>query len=183
MANEELARAAAELDSFASLMAPSTTPASTPPPSQASTEMPTDTTGKRVVTDDSTQEGDRAKWHRGQGKGSQQVQRPKGKPQQQQSWWDKDHKGYAKSNDDLKQVVKALGRSVLRQEDSLSVMQLDCQFIIFMRNPVQTADSSQTPDWSVTKQLLSVGNHWRDRKAKDPKSLGQPLRRCFSAPG
>ena len=119
---------------------------------------------------------------RGQGKGSQQAQRPKGRPQQQQSWWDKDHKGYAKSNDDLKQVVKALGCLVLRQEDSLSVIQLDCQFIIFMRNPVQSTDSSQTPDWSVTKQLLSVGKHWRDRKAKDPKSLGQPLRTVlFSA--
>ena len=58
----------------------------------------------------------------------------------QKSWWDKEKdKGY-KANDrgqDLRSVVKALGRLVLRQEDSLSVMQLDCQFIIFTRNPAK----------------------------------------------
>ena len=55
-------------------------------------------------------------------------------------------------------------------------MQLDCQFIIFMKNTASEPSSKQIPDWSVTKQMLTVGNHWRDRKAKDPKSLGQPLR-------
>ena len=81
--------------------------------------------------------------------------------------------GYSKSNEDLKNVVKALGRSVLRQEDSLSVMQLDCQFIIFMKNK---PDSDQVANWSVTTQLSAVGNHWRERKAQDLKTLGQPLR-------
>ena len=114
----------------------------------------------------------RAKWHRGQGKG---TQRPKGKQSQQQSWWDKDRdqRGYNKSNEDLKNVVKALGRLVLRQEDSLSVTQLDCQFIIFMKNK---PDSDRVANWSITTQLLAVGNHWRERKAQDPKTLEQPLR-------
>ena len=114
----------------------------------------------------------RAKWQRGQGKG---TQCPKGKQSQQQSWWDKDRdqRGYSKSNEDLKNVVKALGRLVLRQEDSLLVTQLDCQFVIFMKNK---PDSDQAVNWSITNQLLSAGNHWRERKAQDPKALGQPLR-------
>ena len=112
------------------------------------------------------------KWQRGQGKGTQRLQ---GKQSQQQSWWDKDRdqRGYNKSNEDLKNVVKALGRLVLRQEDSLSVTQLDCQFVIFMKNK---AEADQSANWSITGQLLSVGNHWRDRKAQSPKDLNQPLR-------
>ena len=62
---------------------------------------------------------------------------------------------------------------MLRQEDSLSVMQLDCQFVIFMKNK---ADTDQSANWSITSQLLSVGNHRRDRKAQSPKDLNQPLR-------
>ena len=118
---------------------PLATPTPTTAPSQASTEMPVDQSSKRDGEEDPGPEESRAKWHRGQGKGAQQNQRAKGRPQQQQSWWEKDrsdkhdNKIYSK-HDDLKQAVKALGRLVLRQEDSLAVMQLDCQFIIFMKN-------------------------------------------------
>ncbi|CAE7734477.1 unnamed protein product [Symbiodinium pilosum] len=178
--NDELQRAAEELSSFASFMTPLATPTQTTAPSLASTEMPVDQSSKRDGEDEPGPEESRAKWHRGQGKGAQQNQRAKGRPQQQ-SWWEKeksdkyDNKSNSK-HDDLKQAVKALGRLVLRQEDSLAVMQLDCQFIIFMKNTASESSSKQIPDWIVTKQMLTVGNHWRDRKAKDPKSLGQPLR-------
>ena len=171
--NEELARAAEELNSFESFMKPTqATPATTTAPSQASTDMAVDQSSKREGDAVTGTEENRAKWQRGQGKG---TQRPKGKQSQQQSWWDKDRdqRGYNKSNEDLKNVVKALGRLVLRQEDSLSVMQLDCQFVIFMKNK---ADTDQSANWSITSQLLSVGNHWRDRKAQSPKDLNQPLR-------
>ncbi|CAE7293723.1 unnamed protein product, partial [Symbiodinium pilosum] len=149
-----------------------TTPTSTVAPSQASTDMALDRSSKREGDAVTGPEEGRAKWQRGQGKG---TQRPKGKRSQQQSWWEKDRgqRGYSKSNEDLKNVVKALGRLVLRQEDSLSVMQLDCQFVIFMKNK---PDTDQAVNWSITNQLLSVGNHWWERKAQGPKALRQPLR-------
>ena len=177
---EELQRAAEELSSFQSFMAPSldtpTTAASSQPP-----EMPVDSTSKRTTSEDDGADT-RAKWHRGQGKGTQQTQpKPKGgtaQQQEQKNWWGRrDNRGYNKDSD-LKSVVKALGRLVLRQEDSLSVIQLDCQFVIFMKNhkPATPATTDALPDWTVTAQLLSVGNHWKSQKERDPKSLTQPLR-------
>ena len=177
--NEELARASEELSSFQSFMSPRPTAT----PTTAASTPATSTTKRGSNNEDKEAENqDRAKWHRGQGKGAQQ--RPKGrtenKQDQNKSWWDKDSRGYSKSNDELKSVVKALGRLVLRQEDSLAVMHLDCQFVIFMRNKSQAAGTM--PDWSVTSQLLTVGSHWKDRKEREPQSLTQPLRTVlFSA--
>ena len=179
--NEELARAAEELDSFKSFMTPS--PAATPTTltgSQPFQEMTVDQTAKRGgENDDMDKEAqERAKWHRGLGKG---YQKSKGRPnqnprQEQKSWWEaKDQRGYSKNSEaELKSVVKALGRLVLRQEDSLSVMHLDSQYVIFMKNKSSGVESMQ--DWSVTAQLLSVGSHWKDRKEREPQSLSQPLR-------
>ena len=80
----------------------------------------------------------------------------------------KDNCGYPRSNDELKSVVKALGRLVLRQEDSLAVMQLDCQFVIFTKNKSQSAE--QMLDWSVTSQLVAVaGTTGRTRKRRSPR--------------
>ena len=177
---EELQRAAEELSSFQSFMAPSLDTPTTAPSSQTQ-DMPMDMSKRATSEDDG---GDaRAKWHRGQGKGTQPAQpKPKGGPSQQQdqkNWWEgrRDNRGYNRDND-LTGVVKALGKLVLRQEDSLSVIQLDCQFVKFMKNykPTTTAATDNQPDWTVTSQLLSVGNHWKTRKERDPKSLSQPLR-------
>ena len=71
-------------------------------------------------------------------------------------------------------IVKALGRRVLRQEDTLAVTQLDCQLVIFMK--IKSQQSDQGMDWSVTSSLLATRNHWRETKEKGAKSLGQQLR-------
>ena len=44
--------------------------------------------------------------------------------------------------------------------------------VMFMKNQAQDGG----PDWSITQNLLTVGNHWREQKEKSPQSLGQPLR-------
>ena len=173
---EELARASEELNSFESFVAP---PRDAINDSGSKPSIHGDAGGPKRQT-----------WWRGDGDGRCEMVpgSRQGNPAdsegeaQNQSWWDKDksdrtdNRGYSKSNDDLKQAVKALGRLVLRQEDSLAVTQLDCQFIILMKNAPQQANPENLPDWTVTKQLFQVGSYWRDRKAKDPKSLGQPLR-------
>ena len=171
---EELTRASEELASFQSFMAPAAS--ATPAPSQASTEvpveMPVDMTSKRSGADHDSQ-NQAAKWHKSQGKG---YNKPKGSNDRQKSWWEKDKNQRSHDQDsDLRGVVKALGRLVLRQEDSLAVMQLDCQFINFMRSPAKSQEDN-APEWSATPQLYSVGCHWRDQKAKNPQSLQQPLR-------
>ena len=95
-----------------------------------------DQTAKRGgENDDMDKEAqDRAKWHRGQGKGYQKSKnRSSQNPRQEQkSWWEaKDQCGYSKNSEaELKSVVKALGRLVLCQEDSLSVMHLGSQCVI-----------------------------------------------------
>ena len=48
-------------------------------------------------------------------------------------------------------------------------MQLDCQFVIFMKN--KGKQESDGLDWSVTPQLVAVGNHWRAR-GKGRQGLG-----------
>ena len=91
--NEELARASEELSSFASFMAPSLpTPASTPAPSQASTEMPVDQSSKR---------GTRARVRMWTGPSGVVAREREPGPREE---------------------FRALGRLVLRQEDSLAVM-------------------------------------------------------------
>ena len=83
-------------------------------------------------------------------------------------------RSYSRNQEDLRSVVKALGRLVMRQEDSLSVLSLDMELVVFMRN--RDPKLSPDQDLSVTQQLLTVGNHWRQVKEKDPNSLNQPLR-------
>ena len=174
--NEELQRASEELSSFQSFMAPSLDTPTTATSSQAP-EMPVDSTAKRGGNEDTDRDNDRAKWRRGQGKGTNPKRKGKQEYRQdQKTWWEnKDNRGYSK-NEDLKSVVKALGKLVLRQEDSLSVIQLDCQFVIFMKNHKPASTTDTIPDWTVTSQLLAVGNHWRSQKERDLKSLSQPLR-------
>ena len=89
----------------------------------------------------------------GPGKGTQPAQpKPKGGPaqqQDQQNWWEgrRDNRGYNRHSD-LKSVVKVLGKLGLRQEDSLSVIQLDCQFVIFMK--ITGRQQQQPPTISQT---------------------------------
>ena len=69
----------------------------------------------------------------------------------------KDNKDYNKSNEELKIVVKALGRLVLHQEDSMSVLRVDTEMVAFMKNRGPKVVPAQ--DWSMTNNLLTVGNH------------------------
>ena len=73
--------------------------------------------------------------------------------------------------------ARARVRYKVLQEDSLAVMQLDCQMVIFMKNKSQQED--QGMDWSVTSQFLTVGNHWRETKEKKSEELG-PAGSCDS---
>ena len=81
---------------------------------------------------------DRAKWHRGQGKGAQRLKVDRTRRPGQ-----KDNRDYNKWNEELKIVVKALGRLVLHQEDSMSVLRVDTEMVAFMKNRGPNIDGRQ----------------------------------------
>ena len=67
-----------------------------------------------------------------------------------------------------------MGRLLIRQEDSISILQQDTQLIVFLKNrdPAKPA----TEDWSIVQSLFLVGKHWREQKEKSPAQVTQPLR-------
>ena len=80
----------------------------------------------------------------------------------------------AHSSDDLKNIVRAMGRHLIRQEDSISILQQDTQLIVFLKNREQGKPASE--DWSIVQALFLVGKHWREQKEKSPSQVTQPLR-------
>ena len=70
-----------------------------------------------------------------------------------------------------RQVSPPAGRQPISDSTRLPV----CD-IYENHRPTTAAATDNQPDWTVTSQLLSVRNHWKTRKERDPKSLSQPLR-------
>ncbi|CAE7557571.1 unnamed protein product, partial [Symbiodinium pilosum] len=141
---EELQRAAEELSSFQSFMAPSldtpTTAASSQPP-----EMPVDSTSKRTTSEDDGADT-RAKWHRGQGKGTQQTQpKPKGgtaQQQEQKNWWGRIDE--LSSKPATKETATAMG---ILDNDHFPYMQWnpeESRHVKVEQAPLSIADALQT---------------------------------------
>ena len=178
---EELQRAAEELNSFQSFMAPSLDTPTTAASSQAP-EMPVDSldsASKRTTSEDDRGEG-RAKWHRGQGKGTQRTQqKPKGgpaQPQEQKNWWEG-----RRDNREQRQRFE-IGCQSARQVGSQAGRQLvGDSFVIFMKHhkPATTTTTDTQPDWTVTSQLLAVGSHWKSQKERDPQELVPATQNSF----
>ena len=96
----------------------------------------------------------RTKWPKGPGKGQGYNQERKSK----QQWWDNArNQSSSHSSDDLKNLVRAMGRLLIRREDSISILQQDTQLIVFLKNrdPAKPA----TEDWSIVQSLFLVGKH------------------------
>ena len=55
-------------------------------------------------------------------------------------------------------------------EDTISIYQLDTEFVIFMQTP------ASGNNWSVATQLYGVATDWHEKKEKKPSSLDQPMR-------
>ena len=89
-------------------------------------------------------------------------------------WGDSRNQGSSHSSDDLKNIVRAMGRLLIRQEDSISILQQDTQLIVFLKNREQGKLASE--DWSIVQPLYLVGKHWREQKEKSPNQVTQPLR-------
>ena len=115
----------------------------------------------------------RTKWPKGPGKG-QGYNQDKKQKQQQQWWGDSRNHGSSHSSDDLKNIVRAMGRLLIRQEDSLSILQQDTQLVVFLKNREQGKPASE--DWSIVQALFLVGKRWREQKEKSPNQVTQPLR-------
>ncbi|CAE7667535.1 unnamed protein product, partial [Symbiodinium necroappetens] len=73
-------------------------------------------------------------------------------------------------DEDLKELVKQMGRLVLRLEDSQTIASLDTQFIMFIGT---VADHK---GWSLTANLYRVAQEWNQQKEQAPETLTQPLR-------
>ena len=72
--------------------------------------------------------------------------------------------------DELKEIVGAIGRLVLRLEDTQAVTNLDNEFVVFLQT------SATGNPWSITDSLYGVACDWHGKKEKDPTSLSQPMR-------
>ncbi|CAE7209713.1 unnamed protein product [Symbiodinium microadriaticum] len=72
--------------------------------------------------------------------------------------------------EDLKEVIRAMGRLSLRLEDQLSVFSLDVEFILFLQT-----DASGNK-FSITASLYAAAQQWHRQKESDPASLTQPMR-------
>ena len=180
VSEEELVRAIQELNTFAGFIPaiPSTQgseASTTAPPADAATDssMPVDNSQKRKEEQENQVAAQqRTKWPKGPGKG--QGYNQDRKPKQQQWWGDSRNQGSSHSSDDLKNIVRAMGRLLIRQEDSLSILQQDTQLIVFLKNREQSKPASE--DWSIVQALFLVGKHWREQKEKSPNQVTQPLR-------
>ncbi|CAE7947378.1 unnamed protein product [Symbiodinium sp. KB8] len=97
------------------------------------------------------------------------------RPQQQNRGWNQQH-GYRSwptrrgDKEDLKEVIRAMGRLSLRLEDQLSVFSLDVEFILFLQT-----DASGNK-FSITASLYAAAQQWHRQKESDPASLTQPMR-------
>ena len=73
-------------------------------------------------------------------------------------------KGQVLENERLRNLLLAVARLTLRMEDTISIQQLDVEFIIFMQMP------------AIAEKLYEVGQNWHKKKEAEPSSLDQPMR-------
>ncbi|CAE7260287.1 unnamed protein product [Symbiodinium necroappetens] len=91
------------------------------------------------------------------------------------SGWNQQH-GYRSwptrcgDKEDLKEVIRAMGRLSLRLQDQLSIFSLDVEFILFLQT-----DASGNK-FSITASLYAAAQQWHRQKESDPASLTQPMR-------
>ena len=130
-----------------------------PPPTSGQQQQETSRDGGQRMDRDRRQDRD------------QNTQRP----QQQNRGWNQQH-GYRSwptwrgDKEDLKEVIRAMGRLSLRLEDQLSVFSLDVEFILFLQT-----DASGNK-FSITASLYAAAQQWHRQKESDPASLTQPMR-------
>ena len=95
------------------------------------------------------------------------VASPRGQPPRGQP---RSPVGRSGRRDELKEIVGAIGRLVLRLEDTQAVTNLDNEFVVFLQT------SATGNPWSITDSLYGVACDWHSKKEKDPTSLSQPMR-------
>ncbi|CAE7731399.1 unnamed protein product [Symbiodinium sp. CCMP2592] len=70
----------------------------------------------------------------------------------------------------LKEIIRNLTRLVVRLEDTVTISNLDQEFVIFLQSE---ASGNQ---WAITSALFNTAQEWKKKKEGDPSSLSQPLR-------
>ncbi|OLP99483.1 hypothetical protein AK812_SmicGene17950 [Symbiodinium microadriaticum] len=145
---------------------------------EASTRTPGTSSGQQQESQERRQPGP----SRGRDKGEASEKGQEGttdrtqrRNQQQGQGWYQQH-GYRSwptrrgDREDLKEVVKAMGRLSLRLEDQLSVLSLDVEFILFLQTD---AAGNQ---FSITASLYAAAQQWHKQKSEAPDTLSQPMR-------
>ncbi|OLQ06077.1 hypothetical protein AK812_SmicGene10668 [Symbiodinium microadriaticum] len=149
--------------------------------------------GQTANKDDEMNEATEALASQGNGKGSRQAVREQrehrgrsqkpadkrdqgwdwGSSRQMQPWWrgKNRHKDERQDREEeLKELVRQMGRLLLRMEDAMSIQHLDSQFVLFLRT------EENTGGWSITSALFKVATRWNQVKANNPSSLELPMR-------
>ena len=109
--------------------------------------------------------------HRVQRRSHQRESYRQSGAQGSRNWWDQSRnprrgqRGRDPTDEDLRDLVKHLGRLVLRLEDNQAIASLDTQFLMFM----STAEDAK--GWSLTSSLYRVAESWHKQKESDLGSL------------
>ena len=86
--------------------------------------------------------------------------------------WGQDRQARGSRNSDgaIKDLVRAVARLSLRQEDQQAIMGLDMDFMFFLQS------SKSGNDRSVTDALYKTAQDWNLQKENEPHTLTQPMR-------
>ncbi|CAE6916579.1 unnamed protein product [Symbiodinium sp. CCMP2592] len=81
---------------------------------------------------------------------------------------------------ELRELVRELVRLVLRQADTLSYLQMDLGFMVFLKTTMQPhlpeEDATQAKQWAVVTDLYQAAEKWHAMKQADPNSINATLR-------
>ena len=172
-------RATQELEAFAGLIppipvTPSSETSTTLPQVEQANGSPMQVEAGQKRKDDQEEQtaapAQKNKWPKGPGKGSGQGQgyNQDRRPRNQNTWWsDNRNQGSSRSSENLKNLVRAMGRLLIRQEDSLSILQQDTQLMLFLKNRDPAKQASE--DWSIVQALFLVGQALAGAEGENPQ--------------
>ncbi|CAE7717567.1 unnamed protein product [Symbiodinium sp. CCMP2592] len=137
------------------------------------TEDPQDTSAPSTLPNTGSETGT-------SGSKGPKLGRQKGQSSSGGQWWKTEQKPSSskdKKEEELKEMVRLMGRMLLRVEDSMTIQGLDTNFMVFLRT--DEGDNG----WSVTQGLYAVAQRWHNQKEENPKQLELPMRNvllhCF----
>ncbi|CAE7672307.1 GALNTL6, partial [Symbiodinium necroappetens] len=88
---------------------------------------------------------------------------------------------YAKAAGKGEGTEQEVTRLVLRQADTISYLQMDLDFMVFLKTNMQPRlpqeeGQTSTAQWAIVKNLYQAATSWRNKKDAEPQNLNATLR-------